>query len=220
MSSDKNLNRIAILYRDLLTSSTHSLNESDKKLLLNLEPNNKIIAIGDLDQSNWCAYPLTWLLDRKLVAPTVLDESKVYQSMHAMRCNTKTIVHPQSLISQSVVIRIVGYDNSPGINDYLNSFISMCIASDECKVIFIIIDGNKKFYKDSIYVRKSNSTFIETSSGKPYVVESTPLCISPDQITFFNHNKKLKTSSTSISNTVSNKKKGSLSSIMNDYDVF
>lgn len=225
MQSDKNLNRIAMLYRDLLTNTVHSLSDSDKSTLLSLQPNNKIIAIGDVDLSNWCAYPLTWLLDRKLVAPTVLDESKIYQSMHAMRCNTKTIVHPQSLISQSVVIRIIGYDNSPGINDYINSFISMCIASDECKVIFIIIDGNKKFYKDSIYVRKSNSTFIETSSGKPYVVESTPLCVSPDQIIYFNYSRKSATntsarSASSSSAKSSINKRGSCSSILSDPDMF
>lgn len=223
-----NINRVAILYRDLLTDSIKPLSESDKSILLSIQPTNKIVAIGDINSSNWCAYPLTYLLDRKLVAPTVLDDSKIYQSWHAMRCNTKSIIHPQALISQSVVIHLIGYDNSPNINDYLNSFINMCIASDECKIIFIIVDCAKKFYKDSVYVRKANSTFIETSSGKPYTVESTPLCISPDQITFFNYSKKLvKQEGVGISNKLSDatmqksvKKKNSCSTMFSDPDMF
>ena len=184
-----NINRIALLYRDLLSSSIKPLNDTDKKILLNIQPVNKVVAIGDIDLSNWNVYPLTYLLDRKLVAPTVLDESKIYQSIQGMRTHNENVAHPQTLISQSVVIRIIGLDNSANINDYINSFISACIASDECKIIFVIFDGNKKFYKDNIYIRKSNSTFIETTTGKPYVVESTPLCISPDQITFFGYSK-------------------------------
>ena len=122
-----------------------------------------------------------------------------------------------------VVIRIIGLDNSANINDYINSFISACIASDECKVIFVIFDGNKKFYKDNIYIRKSNSTFIETSTGKPYIVESTPLCISPDQITFFNYSNKksIKTSTQSHISTQNNSsKKNSCSSMFSDPDMF
>jgi hypothetical protein len=212
-----NINRIAILYRDLLTSNIRRLSDEDKDLLLSLEPSNKIVAIGDIDASNWCAYPLTYMLSKKLVAPTVLDDSKIYQSWHAMRCNTKSIVHPQALISQVVVIKLLGYDNSPNINDYINSFINMCISSDDCKLIFVIADCTKKFYKDNIYIRKSNSTFIETSSGKPYTVESTPLCISPDQITFFNYSK---TSVISTTKKIPNKKKCNLSSMINDSDMF
>ena len=218
-----NINRIALLYRDLLSSSIKPLNDTDKKILLNIQPVNKVVAIGDIDLSNWNVYPLTYLLDRKLVAPTVLDESKIYQSIQGMRTHNENVAHPQTLISQSVVIRIIGLDNSANINDYINSFISACIASDECKIIFVIFDGNKKFYKDNIYIRKSNSTFIETTTGKPYVVESTPLCISPDQITFFGYSKcgkptqSITNSKTSV---ISNKKKGSLSSMINDSDMF
>lgn len=218
-----NINRIALLYRDLLSSSIKPLSDTDKKILLNIQPVNKVVAIGDIDLSNWNVYPLTYLLDRKLVAPTVLDESKIYQSIQGMRTHNENVAHPQTLISQSVVIRIIGLDNSANINDYINSFISACIASDECKIIFVIFDGNKKFYKDNIYIRKSNSTFIETTTGKPYVVESTPLCISPDQITFFNYSKcgkptqSITNSKTSV---ISNKKKGSLSSMINDSDMF
>lgn len=181
----KTLDRVALLYRDLLSSTIHSLSDNDKEVLLSLKPRNKIVAIGDIDTSNWNSYPLTYLLHNKLVAPTVLNESQIYQSIHAMRVHDESIIHPQMLISQSVVIRIVGLDNSANINDYINTFINMCVASDECKIIFIIIDTTKKNYKDNIYIRKSNSTFIETSSGKPYIIESTPLCISPDMITFF-----------------------------------
>lgn len=218
-----NINRIALLYRDLLSSNIKSLPSKDKDLLLTLQPTNKIVAIGDIDFSNWNAYPLTWLLDRKLVAPTVLDDSKIYQSMHGMRTHNEKVAHPQTLISESVVIRLLGLDNSPNINDYINSYINMCIASDECKVIFVVVHGNKKSYKDNVYVRKTNSTFIETSTGKPYVVESAPLCISPDQITFFNYSKcgkptqSITSSKTSV---ISNKKKNSLSSMINDSDMF
>lgn len=218
-----NINRIALLYRDLLSSSIKPLSDTDKKILLNIQPVNKIVAIGDIDLSNWNVYPLTYLLDRKLVAPTVLDESKIYQSIQGMRTHNENVAHPQTLISQSVVIRIIGLDNSANINDYINSFISACIASDECKIIFVIFDGNKKFYKDNIYIRKSNSTFIETTTGKPYVVESTPLCISPDQITFFNYSKCGKPTqaiTNSKTSVISNKKKGSLSSMINDSDMF
>lgn len=224
-----NINRIAILYRDLLSSSLKPLNENDKAILLNIKPNNKVVAIGDIDLSNWTAYALTYLLDRKLVAPTVLDESKIYQSWQAMRTHNENVAHPQTLISQSVVIRIIGLDNSPNINDYLNSFISACIASDECKIIFVIFDGNKKFYKDNIYIRKTNSTFIETTTGKPYVVESTPLCISPDQITFFNYSRKASkttvtqgnfSDSDKVISTKTLKRKNNCSSMINDPDMF
>jgi hypothetical protein len=223
-----NINRIALLYRDLLSSTIKPLDEKDKQLLLNIQPVNKVVAIGDIDLSNWNTYALTYLLDRKLVAPTVLDESKIYQSIQGMRTHNESVAHPQTLISQSVVIRIIGLDNSANINDYINSFISACIASDECKIVFVIFDGNKKFYKDKIYVRKTNSTFIETSTGKPYVVESSPLCISPDQITFFNYSKKLvKQEGVDISNKMSDiamqksvKKKNSCSSMFSDPDMF
>ena len=141
-----------------------------------------------------------------------------------MRTHNENVAHPQTLISQSVVIRIIGLDNSANINDYINSFISACTASDECKIIFVVFDGNKKFYKDNIYIRKSNSTFIETSSGKPYVVESTPLCISPDQITFFDYSKRnnapQKRVSVGVTSSISNKKRGSLSSMISDSDIF
>jgi len=195
-----NINRVAVLYRDLLSKTIHSLSDNDKSALLKIKPKNKIVAIGDIDLSNWNAYALTYLLDKKIVIPTVLDESKIYQSIHAMRTHDETIIHPQNLISESVVIRIIGLDNSTNINDYINTFINMCIASDECKLIFVIIDGDKRFYKNSIYIRKTNSTFIDTSSGKPYTVESTPLCIDPDDIVFFNYSKKGKTKQ--INNTI------------------
>jgi len=218
-----NINRIAILYRDLLSSTLRPLNETDKATLLNIQPVNKVVAIGDIDLSNWNSYPLTFLLDRKLVAPTVLDESKIYQSIQAMRTHNENVAHPQTLISQSVVIRVIGLDNSANMNDYINSFISACIASDVCKIIFVIFDGNKKFYNDNIYIRKTNSTFIETSTGKPYVVESSPLCISPDQITFFNYSRK--TSKTAVQTSVSTtktvaRKKNNCSSILDDPDMF
>lgn len=191
-----NINRVAVLYRDLLSKTIHSLSDNDKSVLLKIKPKNKIVAIGDIDLSNWNSFALTYLLDKKIVIPTVLDESKIYQSIHAMRTHDETIIHPQNLISESVVIRIIGLDNSTNINDYINTFINMCIASDECKLIFVIIDGDKRFYKNSIYIRKTNSTFIDTSSGKPYTVESTPLCIDPDDIVFFNYSKKVKTKQT------------------------
>ena len=219
-----NINRIAILYRDLLSNTMHSISDSDKSTLLNIVPNNKIVAIGDIDISNWNAYPLAYLLSKKLVAPTVLDESKIYQSIHGMRTHNENVAHPQTLISQSVVIRIIGLDNSANINDYINTFINMCIASDACKVIFVVIDGNKKFYKDNIYIRKTNSTFIETATGKPYVVESQPLCISPEQIVFFNSSKKTSKSSAQTSGTsatvTTTKKKNNCSSILSDPDMF
>lgn len=217
-----NIQRVAVLYRDLLSSSMHSLNDNDKSILLKIKPKNKIVSIGDIDLSNWNTYALTYLLDRKLVVPTVLDESKIYQTIHAMRTHDETIVHPQTLISESVVIRIIGLDNSTNINDYINTFINMCIASDECKLIFIIIDGDKRFYKNSIYIRKTNSTFIETSSGKPYIVESSPLCIDPDDIVFFNYSKKTKPkqSSTIITNTSSSISIKSNKPSMSDYEFF
>lgn len=217
-----NIQRVAVLYRDLLSSSMHPLNDNDKSILLKIKPKNKIVAIGDIDLSNWNTYALTYLLDRKLVVPTVLDESKIYQTIHAMRTHDETIVHPQTLISESVVIRIIGFDNSTNINDYINTFINMCIASDECKLIFIIIDGDKRFYKNSIYVRKTNSTFIETSSGKPYIVESSPLCIDPDDIVFFNYSKKTKPkqSNTIITNTSSSISIKNNKPSMSDYEFF
>lgn len=221
MQDNKNINRIAILYRDLLSNTVHSLSNTDKELLLSIKPTNKIVAIGDIDFSNWNAYPLTYLLSNKLVAPTVLDESKIYQSIHGMRTHNESIVHPQSLISQSVVIRVIGLDNSANINDYINTFISMCIASDECKVIFIIFDGNKKFYKDNIYIRKTNSTFIETATGKPYVVESSPLCVQPDQIAYFGYSKKLKPVKQTVTSPAANIcSKKTCSSMLDDPDMF
>lgn len=222
MSNNVNLERIALLYRDLLSSTIKSLSSKDKEILLTLQPTNKIVAIGDIDESNWNSYPLTYLLSKKLVAPTVLDDSKIYQSMHGMRTHNEKVAHPQTLISESVVIRLLGLDNSPNINDYINSYINMCIASDECKVIFVVIHGNKKSYKDNVYIRKTNSTFIETSTGKPYIVESSPLCISPDQVVYFGHSKKQVTKqSTLVSQTTSSKKKNnSLSSMINDSDMF
>ena len=225
MNNDHTIDRIALLYKDLLSKNLHSLNESDKSVLLSLKPDsNKIIAIGDVDISNWNAYPLTYLLQNKYVIPTVLDESKIYQSIQAMRTGNKAILHPQNLISQSMIIRIVGLDNSSNINDYINTFISMCIASDECKIIFIVVDGSKKHYKDCIYTRKTNSSFIETSTGKPYTVESTPLCISPDQIVFFNYSKasslkQQKVTTISSNPSISNKKRG-MRSLFGDSDVF
>lgn len=219
-----NINRIAILYRDLLSNTIHSLSEEDKQLLLSIKPKKKVLAIGDIDSSNWNSYALTYLLENKIIAPTVLDESKVYQSMHAMRTHDESIIHPQSLISQSVVIHIIGLDSSSNINEYLNSFISMCIANDKCKIIFVIIDGDKKFYKNSVFTRKSNSSFIDiTSSDKsPYKIESAPLCISPDDIVFFNYSKKnrqkqLSPVVTEVSSSISIKRRGNKPSI-SDYD--
>lgn len=230
MTTDKRtINRIALLYKDLLSNTMKPLSDQDKQLLLSIEPKNKIVAIGDIDFSNWNAYPLTYLLDRKLVAPVVLDESKIYQSWQAMRTHNENVAHPQTLISQSVVIRVVGLDNSAGINDYLNSFISACIASDECKIIFIIFDGDKKFYRNSIYTRKTNSSFIDINSSdkRPYVIESSPLCISPDQIVYFNYSRKSDRQVSNISNqpksvvsSISTRKKNSCSSMINDPDMF
>lgn len=186
--------RIASLYRDLLSNKFHAISENEKDILLSIKPKNKIVAIGDIDTFNWNAYPLTYLLDKKLIAPTVLDESKIYQSIQAMRTNNKSIMHPQLLISESVIIRIVGLDNSTNINDYINTFISMCIASDRCKIIFVIIDSDKRFYKNNVYTRKSNSSFIDYNSPdlSPVKIESSKLCINPDDITFFNYSKKCK----------------------------
>ena len=215
-----NINRIAILYRDLLSSNIHKLSKEDYDTVLSLKPNsNKIIAIGNIDSSNWNAYPLTYLLSKKLVAPTVLNESQIYQSWHAMRVHDSKIIHPQGLISQSVVIRFMGLDNSPNINDYVNSFISMCAASDECKVIFIVFECNKRHYKNNVYVRKSNSTFIDTSNGKPYTVESTPLCISPEDVVFFQS--KISSSEKQPAKLQSSSRKSnSLSSLLSYRDEF
>lgn len=222
-----NINRIAVLYKDLLSDHFHKIPDKDKELLLKLKPNrNKIIAIGDVDPSNWNAYVLTYLLENKYVAPTVLDESKIYQSIQAMRTHNESIMHPQMLISQSVVIRIVGYDNSANINDYVNTFISMCIASDECKIIFVVIDGDKRFYKNNIFIRKYNSSFIDiTSADKtPYKIESSKLVIEPDEITFFNYSRKDKDShsinktAVSVTSTVSNRKSRSLASLISESD--
>jgi hypothetical protein len=231
MNTEKsfNLNRVALLYRDILSTNVHSLAESDKTLLLSLKPNsNKIVSIGDIDISNWNAYPLTYMLANKLVSPTVLDESKIYQSIQAMRTHNECIAHPQMLISQCVIIRIIGLDSSPNINDYINTFISMCIASEECKLIFVIFDCDKRTYKNSIYIRKTNSSFIDISSAdkKPYTIDSTPLCISPDSVTFFNYSKKDKSSPVTnlSSNTVSKVKKSrsknSCASLFDDPDMF
>lgn len=225
MSTENNkdatrINRIALLYRDLLSSTMRPIDDREKETLLNIQPINKVVAIGDIDLSNWNSYALTYLLSKKLVAPTVLDESKIYQSIHGMRTHNEKIVHPQALISQSVVIRIIGLDNSANINDYINSFINMCIASDECKLVFVIVDGNKKFYKDNIHIKKTNSTFIETSTGKPYVVESSPLCISPDQIVFFNHSKLSSNPNKSAARKISIKNSTSCASMLNDRDLF
>lgn len=215
-----NINRIAILYRDLLSSNIRKLSKEDHDMVLSLKPNsNKIIAIGNIDSSNWNTYPLTYLLHNKLVAPTVLNESQIYQSWHAMRVHDNKIIHPQGLISQSVVIRFMGLDNSPNINDYVNSFISMCAAFDECKVIFIVFECNKRYYKNNVYVRKSNSTFIDTSNGKPYTVESSPLCISPEDIVFFPS--KVSSSEKQPTKTqLSSRKNNSLSSLLSCRDEF
>ena len=191
ITNEIRLRRLAILYRDLLSNNFHPLSETAKAKVLSLKPKNKVVAIGNIESQNWNAYPLTYLLHNKLVAPTVLDDSKIYQSMHAMRVHDDSIIHPQALISQSVVIHLIGLDNSAGINDYLNAFIGMCIASDDCKVVFIVVEGDKKRYTDGIYIRKTNSTFIDTSNGTPYKLESTPLCLKPENIVFFS--KKTKT---------------------------
>lgn len=220
-SMTNNINRIAILYRDLLSSRVHSLSKEDRDLVLSLKPNaNKIIAIGGIDSDNWNAYPLTYLLNNKLVAPTVLSESQIYQSWHAMRVHDEKILHPQHLISQSVVIRFMGLDNSANINDYFNSFISMCAASDECKVIFVVFECNKRSYKSNIYVRKSNSTFIDTSNGKPYAVESSPLCISPEEIVFFPSTKASQSTEKRVIKSSSSQKTSSLSSLLSCKDEF
>lgn len=215
-----NINRIAILYRDLLSSSIRKLSKEDHDIVISLKPNsNKVVAIGNIDSSNWNAFPLTYLLHNKLVAPTVLNESQIYQSWHAMRVHDNKIIHPQGLISQSVVIRFMGLDNSPNINDYVNSFISMCAASDECKVIFIVFECNKRYYKNNVYVRKSNSTFIDTSNGKPYTVESSPLCISPDDIVFF-QSKASSSEKQPVRLQQSSRKSNSLSSLLSCRDEF
>ena len=220
-SMTNNINRIAILYRDLLSSRVHSLSKEDADIVLSLKPNaNKIIAIGGIDSDNWNAYPLTYMLYNKLVAPTVLNESQIYQSSHAMRVHDEKILHPQNLISQSVVIRFMGLDNSANINDYFNSFISMCAASDECKVIFVVFECNKRSYKNNIYVRKSNSTFIHTSNGKPYTVESSPLCISPEEIVFFSSGKSAQKSESASVKSTQSRRSSSLSSLLSCKDEF
>ena len=215
-----NIRRIAVLYRDLLSNTIHSLSDDDKKLLLSIQPKNKIVAIGDIDYANWNTYPLTYLLDRKLVNPTVLDESKIYQSIHGMRTKDPSVIHPQMLISESVVIRIIGLDNSTNINDYINTFINMCIASDLCKIIFFIIDGDKRFYKNHVYIRKTNSSFIDisTSDKRPYQIESTPLYVSPDSITFFNYTKKNKPVQTKKTVSINTGSHGNCSSLLDDPD--
>lgn len=219
--SMNNINRIALLYKDLLSSGVHSLSKEESDIVLSLKPNsNKIIAIGNIDSSNWNAYPLTYLLHHKLVAPTVLNESQIYQSWHAMRVHDNKILHPQYLISQSVVIRFMGLDNSANINDYVNSFINMCAASDECKVIFIVFECNKRYYKNNIYIRKSNSTFIDTSNGKPYTVESSPLCVSPEEITFFSSTKVSHTSEKQSTKSSTSYKNNSLSALLSCKDEF
>lgn len=221
MQKNINIERIALLYRDLLSSNVKSIPPKDKELLLSLQPKNKIVAIGDVDVSNWNAYPLTYLLDRKYVAPVVLDESKVYQSVHAMRTHNTSVMHPQVLMSQSIIIRIVGFDNSANINDYINTFINMCIASDMCKIVFVIVDCDKRFYKNKVYVRKANSTFIDSSTGEPYAIESTPLIIQPDDITFFNYskqNKLVKQRVKQVESIATPSKNGSLSSLRLDTD--
>lgn len=216
-----NINRIALLYRDLLSSSVHKLSKEDYDIIISLKPNsNKVVAIGNIDSSNWNAYPLTYLLYNKLVAPTVLNESQIYQSWHAMRVHDDKIIHPQGLISQSVVIRFMGLDNSANMNDYVNSFISMCAASDECKVIFIVFECNKRYYKNNVYVRKSNSTFIDTSNGKPYTVESSPLCISPEEIVFFPSIKTSQFTEKRVIKSSSSQKTSSLSSLLSCKDEF
>lgn len=219
-NQDNRINRIALLYRDLLSNSVHTLCDSDKEIVCKLKPKNKIVAIGDVDIGNWNAYPLTYLLHNKLVAPTVLDESKIYQSIQAMRTCNKSIMHPQNLISESVVIRIVGYDNSSGINDYINTFISMCIASDRCKVIFVVVDGDKRFYKNNVYTRKSNSSFIDYNSAdkSPVKIESTPLIVNPDDIVFFNYSRKSKTLTDAQSNSKSTVSKRRTTTVMNDIE--
>lgn len=217
----ENINRIALLYRDLLSNKVHKLSKEDMSLVLSLKPNsNKIIAIGNVDSSNWNAYPLTYLLHNKLVAPTVLSDSQIYQSWHAMRVHDDKIIHPQNLISQSVVIRFMGLDNSANINDYINSFIGMCSAADECKVIFVVFDCTKRYYKNNIYVRKSNSTFIDTSNGKPYTIESSPLCISPEEIVFFSSGKSTQAQENKTTRSSSSPKTSSLSSLLSCKDEF
>lgn len=220
MEENKNINRIALLYKDLLSNTVHKLSKEDSDLLLSIKPKNKIIAIGGIDSNNWNSYPLTYLLYNKLVAPTVLSESQIYQSWHAMRVHDDKILHPQYLISQSVIIRIIGLDNSPNINDYINSFISSCIASDECKIIFVIFECDKKTYKNNIYIRKSNSTFIEMSNGKPYVIESTPLCINPDDIVFFNCSNSSVSNKKQTTQKTTTAKRRELISMINDPDMF
>lgn len=214
-----NIDRVALLYRDLLSNNMHALPNADKSTLLSIQSKNKIVAIGDVDTSNWNAYPLTWLLANKITNPTVLDESKIYQSIQAMRTCNHSIAHPQTLISDSVVIRMIGYESSPNVNDYLNTFIGMCIASDVCKVVFIVIDGDKKFYKNNIYIKKSNSSFIDYTDKSTVKIESAPLVVNPDEITFFNYSKECKpTQAKSKTLSSTNKKKTSCSSILNDLE--
>ena len=95
----------------------------------------------------------------------------------------------------------------------------MCAASDECKVIFVVFECNKRHYKNNIYVRKSNSTFIETSSGRPYTIESTPLCISPEEIVFFQSTKVSQSTEKRVTRS-SSQKQGSLSSLFINKDEF
>ena len=58
--SMNNINRIALLYKDLLSSGVHRLSKEESDIVLSLKSNsNKIIAIGNIDSSNWNAYPLT-----------------------------------------------------------------------------------------------------------------------------------------------------------------
>lgn len=220
------INRIGILYKDLLSKSLKSLSDQDKEAVLKLIPKNKVIAIGDVDSSNWNAYPLTYLLENKITSPTVLDESKIYQSIQAMRNHNESIVHPQNLIGQSVVIHMIGMDSSPGINDYVNTFLNMCIASDQCKVIFIVFEGDKRFYKNNMYIKKTNSTFIDTATGQPFKIESVPLAISPDDIAYFNHSKKNKPGKTlpraisvEVTSTISSRRANSCSALLDDPDL-
>ena len=137
-----------------------------------------------------------------------------------MRTKDPSVIHPQMLISESVVIRIVGLDNSTNINDYINTFINMCIASDLCKIIFFIIDGDKRFYKNHVYIRKTNSSFIDisTSDKRPYQIESTPLYVSPDNITFFNYTKKNKPTQTKKTVSINTGSHGNCSSLLDDPD--
>jgi hypothetical protein len=58
MEENKNINRIALLYKDLLSNTVHKLSKEDSDLLLSIKPKNKIIAIGGIDSNNWNSYPL------------------------------------------------------------------------------------------------------------------------------------------------------------------